>query len=149
MAAGLSVARANFQRFQTIFDAQVRRCLSAEALQGILLSDGELAPKDFELEFAELLRDAGPWGQGFPEPLFDGEFEILNSRIVGERHLKLSLSLPGIRKPIDAIAFNDYRASSTYRLNVIDWIGTDETLILVRTRDARSQAEAFSGRGRR
>ena len=140
MAAGLSVARANFQRFQTIFDAQVRRCLSAEALQGILLSDGELAPKDFELEFAELLRDAGPWGQGFPEPLFDGEFEILNSRIVGERHLKLSLSLPGIRKPIDAIAFNGaatqvheggQRAKVAYRLDVNVYRGQKKPQLVI------------------
>jgi single-stranded-DNA-specific exonuclease len=60
------------------------------------------------LELAEQLRAAGPWGQRFPEPLFDGVFVVKSQRIVGEKHLKLRLGLPGeiLHMQIEAIAFN-------------------------------------------
>ncbi len=57
-------------------------------MRGVLESDGELAAGELTLDTAVALRDGGPWGQGFPEPLFDGEFEIVESRVVGQRHLK-------------------------------------------------------------
>jgi single-stranded-DNA-specific exonuclease len=106
MAAGLSLPTGSLDAFEQAFDAEVRRRLSAEDLQGIVLSDGELAPDDFGLELAEALRAGGPWGQGFPEPLFDNVFEVINARVVGGRHLKLQLRLPRTQLHLDAIAFN-------------------------------------------
>ena len=105
MAAGLTLERQHFDAFREAFDAEVSHHLSDDDLQGKVVSDGELTPDDMSLPVAELLREAGPWGQGFPEPLFDGWFEIVSQRVVGEKHLKLGLRLPGSTKTMDAIAF--------------------------------------------
>jgi single-stranded-DNA-specific exonuclease len=106
MAAGLSLREADFPAFAAAFDAEVRRQLEAEDLTGRLLSDGELEAGDLSMDIAASLREAGPWGQHFPEPLFHGKFQVLQQRLVGERHLKLVLRLPGSTEPLDAIAFN-------------------------------------------
>lgn len=106
MAAGLSLAAEDFSRFEAAFYAAISEELSAEMLAGELLTDGELAADEYDLRIAEALREAGPWGQGFPEPLFDGKFEIAQSRIVGGRHVKLTVSHPHSRQWLDAIAFN-------------------------------------------
>src|SRR5690606_36240535 len=108
MAAGLSLPQANFGAFATAFDAEVRRQLCEDDLTGRLLCDGALAVEEFHLELARELRSAGPWGQHFPEPLFQGVFQIVQQRLVGEKHLKLvprsecgSLQLDGIACNID------------------------------------------------
>ena len=106
MAAGLSILAKDLNAFTDAFDQQVRQKLSGEDLNAELLSDGELEAREISLEYAELLRNHGPWGQGFPEPLFDGQFEVLQQRIVGEKHLKLVLSHPESNSTFDAIAFN-------------------------------------------
>jgi single-stranded-DNA-specific exonuclease len=106
MAAGLSLRRGDFAAFQAAFEAEVRRHLDPAELRGVIYSDGELAAEEISLDVAELLRDAGPWGQGFPEPVFDGRFEVAQRRCVGERHLKLVLRVPGTERHVDAIAFN-------------------------------------------
>jgi len=106
MAAGLSIRAENLPAFQQAFDAEARRLLQAEDLTGELHSDGALSDREIDLPVAQLLRDAGPWGQNFPEPLFDGKFELLDQRIVGEKHLKLSIGLPGSKRVVDGIAFN-------------------------------------------
>ncbi len=106
MAAGLTLERARLEDFQAAFDAEVRRHLRPEDLHGSVYSDGELRAEYIGLELAELLREAGPWGQGFPEPVFDGPFQVLNQRIVGEKHLKLVVRHAESRAPLDAIAFN-------------------------------------------
>lgn len=109
MAAGLTLAGESYETFSRAFDAEVRRHLSREDLRGVIYSDGQLSVSDFSLELAELLRDGGPWGQGFPEPMFDGRFTVRERRVVGDRHLKLVLE-PGLEAGaglvIDAIAFN-------------------------------------------
>lgn len=105
MAAGLTLPLARFEGFQEAFAAEVARHLSEDDLHGVLHSDGELEEADLELGLAETLRQAGPWGQGFPEPLFDGRFEVLEQRIVGERHLKLRVRPVGGSRALDAIAF--------------------------------------------
>lgn len=92
MAAGLSLHAAHFAEFAVAFDQQVRALLSAEELHAELVTDGVLDTHDFTLDVAEQLRNGGPWGQQFPEPSFYGKFAILDSRVVGERHLKLSLA---------------------------------------------------------
>ena len=89
MAAGLSIKAQDFQKFQQLFNQVAEEWLTKEHLQSVLLSDGELPAQYMTLTFAEQLRNAGPWGQNFPEPLFDGEFTIVQQRLVGEKHLKL------------------------------------------------------------
>lgn len=139
MAAGLSLERAHFDAFRAAFDDEVRRHLSARDLHGTILSDGPLAPADIGLPLARELRGAGPWGQGFPEPLFDGEFEVLSSRIVGDVHMKLTLKAGDRPDPIDAIAFHAVDAwpvdakivRLAYRLDVNRFRGRDSAQIVV------------------
>lgn len=132
MAAGMTLRRSDFERFRDAFDEEVRRHLSAEDLRGVVLSDGELVVEEIDLALAETLRQAVPWGQGFPEPLFDGEFEVEQQRVVGERHLKLKLRWPGTRRLVDAIAFHAdlenwpeqvRRVQAAYRLDVNEFRG--------------------------
>ena len=106
MAAGLSLPAEHFEAFREAFDREVRRQLCAEDLTGRLLCDGELAPDEFNLQLAAALRDAGPWGQHFPEPGFHGRFNLVQQRLVGERHLKMVLQPTGGAEILDAIAFN-------------------------------------------
>jgi len=106
MAAGLSIDPESFGQFREAFGAEVARFAEQIDDSNRLYSDGTLGASDIGLELAEQLRLAGPWGQGFPEPAFDGRFEVLSQRIVGERHLKLSLLSAGSSQPIEAIAFN-------------------------------------------
>ncbi|PKH25286.1 single-stranded-DNA-specific exonuclease RecJ [Enterobacterales bacterium CwR94] len=106
MAAGLSLEMAHFDTFRQRFAELVGELLDESALQGIIWSDGELAPHDMTLHTAEMLREAGPWGQMFPEPVFDGKFTLLQQRIVGERHLKVMLEPVGGGPLLDGIAFN-------------------------------------------
>jgi single-stranded-DNA-specific exonuclease len=109
MAAGLTLPEANLERFRTAFAAEVAVRADAEALTGILHSDGELADTELSVDTARILRSGGPWGQGFPEPVFDGNFNILDTRIVGSKHLKLRLQPADAAgrgaRGIDAIAF--------------------------------------------
>ncbi|NNA02190.1 single-stranded-DNA-specific exonuclease RecJ [Pseudomonas lundensis] len=105
MAAGLTLPVANFEQFSQAFDAEVRRQLREENLTGRLLSDGSLTVEEFHLELARALRNAGPWGQHFPEPLFHGVFELVEQRIVGERHLKVVLKTECGSVKLDGIAF--------------------------------------------
>jgi single-stranded-DNA-specific exonuclease len=105
MAAGLTLPEANFPLFAEAFDAEVRRHLGEEDLTGRLLSDGTLAVEEFHLELARALRHAGPWGQHFPEPLFHGVFQLVEQRVVGERHLKVVLRSECGSVKLDGIAF--------------------------------------------
>lgn len=106
MAAGLTLPEENFDTFRDHFAEQVSEWIDPNALQGVIWSDGELEERDFTLETAELIRHAGPWGQAFPEPLFDGKFTLLQQRLVGERHLKLVLEPLNGGPLLDGIAFN-------------------------------------------
>ena len=107
MAAGLSLQSDSFEEFQQAFQAEAARMIDPELLQARIFSDGLLEPEYFSLETAAALTWAGPWGQEFPEPLFDGRFNLINHRRVGENHLKLTLSpLTAPQQSLDAIAFN-------------------------------------------
>lgn len=110
MAAGLTIKEENFQTFASLFDEIVRNKLDESALQGIVLSDGELQPEQFSMNIATELREGGPWGQNFPEPIFDGEFKLLHQKLVGEKHLKMMVEPLFKGQPtnimLDAIAFN-------------------------------------------
>ena len=104
MAAGLSIAVNNFETFQQLFNQYAGQWIAEEDLQGTLLSDGELNLPELTLDFAELIRESGPWGQNFAEPVFDDSFLIIQQRIVGEKHLKVVLQKNN--KVFDGIAFN-------------------------------------------
>ena len=106
MAAGLSIALEHYDEFTRLFDEYVQRGIEKTGFDSELVSDGELDARDMNLELAQLLRDAGPWGQGFSEPSFDGVFKVRESRVLGDKHLKLSLSQAETPTAIDAIAFN-------------------------------------------
>ena len=104
MAAGLSIKLQDFDKFQRKFNELAAKWLKPEDLKCIILSDGELDINHLTLGFADQLRDAGPWGQNFPEPLFDDTFKLVQQRIVGEKHLKLVIEKQG--EVFDGIAFN-------------------------------------------
>lgn len=105
MAAGLSLKMHDYPLFALAFDEMVRKRLADVDLELKIYSDGELSENDISIEFASLLQNAGTWGQAFPEPVFDGVFDVVQSRIVGQRHLKLVLRMPSTGLLIDAIAF--------------------------------------------
>lgn len=106
MAAGLTIDISKFENFANVFNQTIKELVSPEQLQAILFSDGELHDKELCLEMAEQFFRAGPWGQGFPEPTFDGVFKVNDHRIVGQSHLKLNLTPMKGKQKIDAIAFN-------------------------------------------
>jgi single-stranded-DNA-specific exonuclease len=138
MAAGLSLRDVDLPRFARAFDDHLRRLLKPTDLDDVLRTDGELKGPQLNLELARELRAGGPWGQAFPEPLFDGEFEVLTRRIVGERHLKLTLRSGAIT--IDAIAFNitdeDWpveacKIRAAYRLDVNDYQSRESAQLII------------------
>ncbi|WP_372971291.1 single-stranded-DNA-specific exonuclease RecJ [Marinobacter sp.] len=106
MAAGMTLSRDDLDAFSEAFDRAVRDTLRAEDLEAAITTDGPLSPDELHLDTATLLKRAGPWGQHFPEPLFDGNFRVVSQRIVGENHLKLVLQPEEGGAIIDGIAFN-------------------------------------------
>ena len=115
MAAGLSLPLARLEAFRAAFEQQVLATLDPALLQQQLLSDGELSVAELDFHHAEALRLAGPWGQGFPEPLFDGYFEVAQWRVLKERHLKLELRLPGMARTLNAIHFGGWSGAAPGR----------------------------------
>ncbi|ELU00967.1 hypothetical protein CAPTEDRAFT_144498, partial [Capitella teleta] len=106
MAAGLSIKKTHFGAFKEAFDLEVRKQLTADDLQAEMHTDGELTPDQVTMATAHTLREGGPWGQSFPEPSFDGKFQIIQQKLVGEKHLKMVLKIPDSELWLDAIAFN-------------------------------------------
>lgn len=142
MAAGMSLTRENFPAFAAAFDEEVRRQLTEENLSALVLSDGELATQDFNLTLAQQLRESGPWGQHFPEPIFDGEFFLIQQRILGEKHLKMTLGVDAQgQQLVDAIAFNvdpklwpnnqAKKVKVAYRLDVNEFRGNKTLQLMV------------------
>jgi single-stranded-DNA-specific exonuclease len=141
MAAGLTISDKDLGLFQQAFDEEVRRQLSEADLQQQVMTDGVLNADEMTIELAEMLRDAGPWGHQFPEPLFEGEFSLLQQRIVGHRHLKLVLMEPASGLAIDAIQFNadmdqwpdesQTHVRAIYRLDVNEFRGRKSVQMLV------------------
>jgi single-stranded-DNA-specific exonuclease len=139
MAAGLSIKSEDFQRFQTIFNELSAQWLKEEDLTGVILSDGELTVNEMTLDFAEMVRDCGPWGQNFSEPLFDDQFVLVQQRIVGEKHLKIVVQKQG--QLFDGIAFNvdikawpnakENKVHLAYRLDVNEFRGKRTVQLMV------------------
>ncbi|MGY4531083.1 single-stranded-DNA-specific exonuclease [Pseudomonas sp. TE3786] len=147
MAAGLSLPQENFGAFAAAFDAEVRRQLEEDDLTGRLLSDGALAVEEFHLELARALRNAGPWGQHFPEPLFHGVFQLVQQRVVGERHLKVLLKSECGSVQLDGIAFGIDRdvwpnpnvrwVELAYKLDVNEYRGQETVQLMIAHMAAR------------
>ncbi|MCL1141285.1 single-stranded-DNA-specific exonuclease RecJ [Shewanella gaetbuli] len=141
MAAGLSLKADAFELFKQAYDDAVKEVLNYEQLTGELLSDGELPVDDMTLDTAFMLRNAGPWGQSFEEPLFDGFFNVIQQRIVGEKHLKLLLETECGKIMLDGIAFNiDLQtwpdatikhARVVYKLDVNEFRGNQTVQLMV------------------
>lgn len=146
MAAGLTIQEAEFANFKRIFEQRVSATLTEEAKQSILLTDGELPGDCFTMDFAFELQQAGPWGQQFSEPVFQDVFELVQQRIVGEKHLKLVLKHRSGRL-VDAIAFNvDVRAWPNhqathalfaYQLDINEFRGKYNLQLIVRELQAQ------------
>lgn len=147
MAAGLTLRRDALNRFSAAFQSELAQHLDEDILQGKCYTDGELDHQDFSLDLAETLRyQGGPWGQGFPEPLFEGRFNVLTQRLVGNKHLKMTLSLMESNQQFEAIAFNvnlgdwpNHRAEqimATYRLSVNYYQGLKRLQLIVETLEA-------------
>ena len=124
MAAGLSLKRRHYGRFSRAFDAAVGQQLDAAALEQRVWSDGSLAVNELDLDNAQQLASAGPWGQGFPEPLFHGDFELVSQRVVGEAHLKMVLGLGG--SVFDAIKFRQSALPGTSRVRIAYHLSVNE-----------------------
>lgn len=143
MAAGLSIREEYFADFQHLFNQTIADWLDEEHLQGIIWTDGELNSNEFNLETAELIKSVGTWGQGFPEPCFDGEFKILDQRAIGQNknHLKMLLEPKQGGVLLDAIAFNINtrlypdlsikQARLAYKLDINEFRGNRSLQLLV------------------
>ncbi|ART80121.1 single-stranded-DNA-specific exonuclease RecJ [Oceanisphaera avium] len=141
MAAGLSLRKSALAPFKAAFERVAATWVSAELLAGEIVTDGDLASEELILPLAEQVRAAGPWGQSFPEPLFDGEFRIIKQRLVGEKHLKLVVSIDEGRSLIDAIAFNVdlsvwpnaaiNKVQLVYKLDINEWQGKQSLQLIV------------------
>ncbi|PSW98450.1 single-stranded-DNA-specific exonuclease RecJ [Photobacterium iliopiscarium] len=141
MAAGLTIPESQLDAFSLAFDAAVRKVLDEDALQGVLLSDGELQPHELTLDTAEILRAGGPWGQQFPEPTFDGSFRLLHQKLVAGKHLKMMVEPLAGGSIIDAIAFNVdlkrwpdasvQQIELVYRLDVNEFRGNRSVQLMV------------------
>ena len=140
MAAGLSLKKSNYETFKVAFEAVVASQLNADTLENIIYSDGPVATAEMTMNTAAALRLAGPWGQQFPEPVFDDVFEIVNWRIVGAKHLKLALRRPEAEQMFDAIAFNHTDSDlpegcalirAAYRMDVNEFRGVRKLQLIV------------------
>ena len=140
MAAGLTLKRGNFDAFVTAFNAVLAQ-MKDEVFAEQKFTDGALQASDFSLWFAEHLAESSIWGHGFAPPIFDGVFEVLNFKVLKDKHLKLSLRYPDVQYPIEAIQFNfdssawDYRAEKVhilFELDINEWNGKQSLQLMIK-----------------
>ncbi|MEQ1622629.1 MAG: single-stranded-DNA-specific exonuclease RecJ [Methylococcales bacterium] len=140
MAAGMSIKMHDYPAFALAFDDMVKIRLTEIDLEQKIYSDGELTELELTLDIAESLQNAATWGQAFPEPIFDGVFDVIQSRIVGQRHLKLVLRKPGGQLILDAIAFyvdqpenwlGIRQIKAAYRLDINEYRGNRSVQLLL------------------
>lgn len=137
MAAGLSIAESNLASFKHTVARQMSRLYPDADFSGAIITDGELPVSAFSLDVARSLRDAGPWGSGFPEPLFSGDFSVVEQRIVGDKHLKMRVRPEGGGSVIDAIAFNQAESACrgvvqlAFKLELNEFRGTENPQLVV------------------
>lgn len=140
MAAGLTIHKRDFERFKAEF-LKVVDGFDDELFSELKYTDGTLIPPDFSLAFVHALKNVSVWGNGFLPPAFDGVFEVVNFRILKDKHLKLTLRADGVQYPIDAIWFNydvdewDYRASAVhilFTLDINEWQGNQSLQLIIK-----------------
>jgi single-stranded-DNA-specific exonuclease len=147
MAAGLSLSENKFEQFSEALQKYVEESLNEDDLAATLITDGSLESNQLTMHTAELLREAGPWGQQFSEPCFDGNFQLKQQRIVGESHLKLVLAHEAAPEMnIDAIYFNidtdvwpnnqAQRVRCVYRLDINEYRGQEKLQFLIQYMEA-------------
>ncbi|MBB3226958.1 single-stranded-DNA-specific exonuclease [Luteibacter sp. Sphag1AF] len=146
MAAGLSLRASDFDAFAAAFDTLARAQLDDERLQALVVTDGEIHGHDHTLDLARQLRDAGPWGQGFPQPVFEQRFECVSWKVMGQRHLRLQLRCHQSGVVHDAVMFNAYHGTPppaqvrvAYELTINDWQGRESVRLLVQHMEACDQ----------
>ena len=141
MAAGMSLALDDFKLFCDEFDKAVQIRLNSIEPENVFLVDGEIPDADINLNLAETLRQGGPWGQNFPEPIFEGVFNVKNARIVGQKHVKLELEMQTNKRKLDAIYFNPDNPDSliglavvrlVYQLDINSYMGRSSVQLMVR-----------------
>lgn len=154
MAAGLSLPTERFEAFREAFERVLAAEVSHEDLASTLVTDGELAPGEMTMDTARALRAGGPWGQGFPEPLFDGTFRVIAKRVVGGSHLKLKVQPVGEGDTLEAIAFGglergwetlDADVRLAYRLDVNEFRGRESLQLIVVHMEAADGADRTQG----
>ncbi|MDC1386118.1 single-stranded-DNA-specific exonuclease RecJ [Candidatus Thioglobus sp.] len=136
MAAGLALPPESFESFSEAFSKAIKKHLEGKKPIIELMTDGELEASEITLKNAELLRSASPWGQGFEEPIFYGEFELIDQKIVGEKHLKCNLKLLGASSVLEGIAFfqekiNFKKVRIAYKLNVNSFRGNESLQLMI------------------
>lgn len=148
MAAGLTIKKADFERFNQAFQ-EVLLGFDDDVFYEQKFTDGALLPDEFSLSFVDRLKNISVWGNGFVPPVFDGKFEVINHRILKDKHLKLSLKMAGVQYPIDAIWFNyqadswDYRAFGVhilYTLDINEWQGSQSLQLVIKDLSVMSVA---------
>ena len=140
MAAGLTIKESDFDSFSSKFIDTLNDYIALENMQDECLTDGELSSNDLSMALAQEIQSAGPWGQLFPEPVFEGQFKLIEKRIVGEKHLKLRLQVVGNNRIFDAIAFNHTdeewpagleQIHSIYRLGINEFRGNSQLQLYI------------------
>ncbi|MEO6075705.1 MAG: single-stranded-DNA-specific exonuclease RecJ [Dokdonella sp.] len=139
MAAGMTLQRKCLNAFSSAFNDVARRRLTPESLHAELLTDGALASSDFDLALARQLRYAGPWGQHYPEPLFDNVFQLLAIKIVAEKHWRLTVQHPDRRESLEAMLFNAPLVQPApgslrmiYQMDMDEWNGRERLRLIAR-----------------
>jgi single-stranded-DNA-specific exonuclease len=136
MAAGLALPPESFESFSEAFSEAIKKHLEGKKPIIELMTDGELEASEITLKNAELLRSASPWGQGFEEPIFYGDFELIDQKIVGEKHLKCTLKLVGASSIFEGIAFFQGKLETkqvkvAYKLNVNSFRGNESLQLMI------------------
>lgn len=141
MAAGMSFAEKDFDFFTEVFNQAVKKRLNAQIPENVFLVDGEIEETEINLDLAMRLRQAGPWGQHFPEPQFVGKFKVRNARILSQKHVKLELATFKANRKLDAIYFNVENPDAiiglaevmiVYQLDVNTYLGRSSAQLMVK-----------------
>ena len=142
MAVGLSIRENDLERFRKHFETLIDKRLNANTLEQIIETDGEVDSQDFNYAMAKQLKESGPWGEGFTEPTFDGDFIVHQQRLFAEKHLRLVLEPKNGGPIIEGICFNvnltqwpDNTIKNVkiiYQLDVDDFRGNQTAKLMIR-----------------
>jgi single-stranded-DNA-specific exonuclease len=146
MAAGLTIEAQHYDAFTQAFNAQVEQCLPEDKLVRQYYTDGALSQEFFSCQAALMLRTSAPWGNGFAQPCFMDKFTIINYKIVGEHHLKLSLKHANHQQLLDAIWFyakfdnieKNLQVTLLYNIDVQQYLGRQRLQFIVQHLDNTS-----------